>query len=97
MIAAAFACGMAAAVVLGAAIWSLARDGVIARRVRDRVIVTTKTGDSFAGVLYAHDRKAMVLREAEALGVAENRTNLALDGELVVLLCDVAYIQNLKG
>lgn len=69
------------------------RSRVISSRLRERVIVTTKTGDSFAGLLFSHDNKALVLRETEALGAGERRTNLALDGELIVLLADVAYMQ----
>lgn len=71
------------------------RSRVIASRLRERVIVTLKTGDAFAGLLFTHDNKALVLRETEALGAGERRTNLALDGELILLLADVAYIQKL--
>lgn len=90
---AAFACGMAATVVVAAVVWAVVKPRIIASRVRDRVVVTLKTGDSFAGVLFSHDSKALVLRETEALGAGERRTNLPIDGELVVLLPDVAYIQ----
>jgi small nuclear ribonucleoprotein (snRNP)-like protein len=69
------------------------RSRVLSGRLRERVIVTTKTGDSFAGLLYSHDDKALVLRQTEALGAGERRTDLPLDGELIVLLPDVAYIQ----
>lgn len=69
------------------------RSRVLSTRLRERVIVTTKTGDSFAGILYSHDDKALVLREAQALGAGERSTDLPLDGELIVLLPDVAYIQ----
>lgn len=69
------------------------RSRVISSRLRERVVVTLKTGDSFSGVLFSHDSKALVIREAEALGAGERRTNLALDGEIIVLLVDVAYIQ----
>lgn len=69
------------------------RSRVITSRLRERVIVTTKTGDAFAGVLYSHDDKALVLRETQALGAGERSTDLPLDGELIVLLPDVAYIQ----
>lgn len=55
--------------------------------------MTCKSGDAFSGVLFSHDDKALVLRETEALGAGERRTNLALDGELIVLMPDVAYIQ----
>lgn len=93
MIAAAFASGMAATVVLAAFVWLLVRVRVLPSRMRERAIVTLKSGESFAGVLFSHDNKAIVLRETEALGVGEKRTNLTIDGELVVLLRDVAYIQ----
>lgn len=69
------------------------RSRVISSRLRERVVVTLKAGDSFSGVLFSHDSKALVIREAEALGAGERRTNLALDGEIIVLLVDVAYIQ----
>lgn len=69
------------------------RSRVIASRLRDRVIVTLKSGESFGGILYSHDDKALVLRETQALGAGERSTDLPLDGELIVLLPDVAYIQ----
>lgn len=69
------------------------RSRVITSRLRERVIVTLKTGESFAGVLFSHDRGALVLRETEALGAAEDRSDVRLDGELIVLLPDVAFIQ----
>lgn len=69
------------------------RSRVISSRLRERVIVTLKTGDTFSGVLYSHDDKALVLRESEALGAGDRATNLPLDGELIILLPDVAYIQ----
>ena len=73
----------------------MSRSRVISSRLRERVVVTCKSGDSFAGVLFSHDGKALVLRETEALGAGERRTNLPLDGELIILLADVAYIQKL--
>jgi small nuclear ribonucleoprotein (snRNP)-like protein len=69
------------------------RSRVLSGRLRERVIVTTKAGDAFAGLLYSHDNKALVLRQTEALGVGERKTDIPLDGELIVLLPDVAYIQ----
>lgn len=62
-------------------------------RLRERVIVTTKTTGSFSGVLYSEDGRALVLREVEAVAAAEDRTNVLVDGELIILLADVAYIQ----
>lgn len=69
------------------------RSKVITSRLRERVIVTLKSGAAFGGVLYSHDDKALVLRETQALGAGERSTDLPLDGELIVLLPDVAYIQ----
>ena len=69
------------------------RSRVITSRLRERVIVTLKTGEAFAGVLFSHDGKALVLRETDALGAADDRSDVRLDGELIVLLPDVAYIQ----
>lgn len=68
---------------------------VLRARFRDRVIVTTHDGAAFAGVLFDADDKALVLRGAEAIGAGENSTNLPLDGEIIVLMFDVAYIQRL--
>lgn len=58
-------------------------------------MVTTKDGAAFAGILFSIDTKALVLRDSEAVGAGENKTNLPLDGEIIVLLPDVAYIQRL--
>ena len=90
---AAFAAGMAAAVTLGALAWFVTRTRVIASRTHDRVIVTLKSGESFNGLLASHDGKALVLRQTHALGAGERSTDLPLDGELIVLLPDVAHIQ----
>jgi small nuclear ribonucleoprotein (snRNP)-like protein len=90
---AAFASGVAVAVALAALAWLVVRARIISSRIHDRVIVTLKTGESFSGVLFANDRKALVLRETAALGAGERSTNLPLDGEIIVLLSDVAYIQ----
>ena len=69
------------------------RSRVLTSRFRDRVVVTTKTGDSFDGILYSADDKALVLRHASAIGAADDKSDLPLDGELIVLLPDVAWIQ----
>lgn len=66
---------------------------ILRSRLREKVLVTTKDGASFSGVLYAADNKALVLRAAEALGAADDRSNVPLDGEVIVLLPDVAFIQ----
>lgn len=64
---------------------------VLRDRVRQRVLLTLKSGDAFAGVLWEWDREAFVLRNASQLspGIAP----VDVDGELVVLADDVSYLQ----
>lgn len=69
------------------------RSRVLTSRFRDRVIVNTKSGAAWAGVLYSCDRMALVLRAASAVGEGENRTDLPMDGEVIVLLADIDFIQ----
>jgi small nuclear ribonucleoprotein (snRNP)-like protein len=69
------------------------RSRVLRSRLREQFFVTTKDGASFHGLLYSCDEKALVLRNAEAVGAGENQTNLPLDGEIIILLRDVAYLQ----
>lgn len=71
------------------------RSRVLSSRFRERVVVTLKSGDAFGGVLFSADKSALVLRQADAIGAGENRTDLPLDGELILLLADVAFIQRL--
>jgi len=66
---------------------------VVRSRLRNKVMVTTKDGAAFSGVLFDADSKALVLRQAEALGAADDKSNVPLDGEVIVLLPDVAFIQ----
>lgn len=65
---------------------------VIANRVRTKVLVSVKTGEAFEGVLWDADKQALVLRGASMVGVAGDAP-AAVDGEVVVLMGDVAYIQ----
>lgn len=69
------------------------RSRVLTSRFRDRVVVTTKTGDAFDGILYSADDKAIVLRQASAVGAADDKSDIPLDGEWIVLMADVAWIQ----
>lgn len=69
------------------------RPGLLASRYRESVLVSCKDGATFSGVLYASDDKTLVLRSSEAVGVGDNSTNLPLDGEIIVLLADVSYLQ----
>lgn len=89
-----FAAGLATTAAAGgaAAAWP-SRDRLIRRRLRDRVVITLKSGASFSGVLFDVDAKSFVLRQAEALGVAADGRNLAVDGELFVARADVEFVQ----
>lgn len=64
---------------------------VLRNRIRQTAIVTLKTGASFRGVLFDADREALVMRSTEVLGGPAGVT--PVDGEIVVLLADVAYLQ----
>jgi small nuclear ribonucleoprotein (snRNP)-like protein len=61
-----------------------------ARKYR-RVIVTLKSGQAFAGLLYEHDRDALVLRDVKT--VDRGGDHIPVDGEVVLLLDEVDYLQ----
>ena len=65
----------------------------LASLTKRRAIVTLKTGEAFAGVLYAADRESLCLRSAELVAAGEKRGNLPVDGEVLILRADVAYLQ----
>lgn len=64
---------------------------VLRDRVRQQALVTLKTGEAFAGVLWDWDRECFVLRNASQLVAGE--APVPADGELVFLAADVAYVQ----
>lgn len=66
---------------------------LIRDRLRHRVVITLKDGQAFDGVLYAADSEAVVLRNAEGVAMGEKRTNLPVDGEVLILRADIAYLQ----
>lgn len=72
---------------------SLSRRSVLGSRLRMKVIVTLHSGEAFSGVLWEADERVWVLRNAEAVGIGERGSNVAVDGELVVLAENVAYAQ----
>ncbi len=69
------------------------RSRVLSSRFRERVVVTTKTGQAVSGILYSADDKAIVLKQASAIGVAEDKSDVDLDGEWIVLTSNVDWIQ----
>lgn len=66
---------------------------LIRERLRRSVIVTMKDGQAFTGVLFAVDSESIILRNAEGVGMGERRTNLPVDGEVLILRGDIAYLQ----
>lgn len=63
---------------------------VLRSRTKRRVLVTTKAGVWFSGVLFDHDRHSIVVREAQT--EAEGGTAI-VDGEVLILTEDIAHIQ----
>jgi hypothetical protein len=56
--------------------------------------VTLKSGESFAGVLWSNDSRALVIRKrVGAWRWRETAPIFSLDGEVIVLMADVAYLQ----
>jgi small nuclear ribonucleoprotein (snRNP)-like protein len=70
---------------------------LLADRGRRQVLVTLKSGAAFRGVLYATDREALVLREAQALAYGAQKATVPVEGELVALRADVDYLQVLPS
>ena len=67
---------------------------LIREHLRQRVIVTLKTGEAFGGVLFSADSEALVLRNAEVLdATSTDRQAQPVDGELLILRPDVSYLQ----
>jgi small nuclear ribonucleoprotein (snRNP)-like protein len=65
---------------------------IIRNHLRHRVVVTLKDGSAFSGVLYQADSEAWLLREAQ-LDAGPKREPVGVDGELLILRPDVAYLQ----
>lgn len=66
---------------------------ILRKRVNRRLVVTLKGGQAFDGVLWSHDRQALVLRNVSVLGEGRDGDPLPVDGEVLILLADVAFIQ----
>lgn len=63
------------------------------QRLRRQVIVTLKTGEAFSGVLFDVDKELLVLRKAAMLDFPAAGAETQVDGEVLVLRQDVAYLQ----
>ena len=85
-----------ALIVVGAAVWYWRlpfEDELLEDRLRDEAVVTLKSGATFHGVLFQHDGKSLILRNAEALGEAPHPPRSPVDGEVLLRWDEVAYVQ----
>jgi small nuclear ribonucleoprotein (snRNP)-like protein len=80
---------LVAAVVTAFVLW-VRSASALQSRMRSDVIVTLKTGASFAGVLYERDALVMVLRQAVDL---QPNNPVPIDGELLVRWAEVDFVQ----
>lgn len=67
-------------------------DGLVAR-VRQQVVVTLKSQAAFRGVLFEADDRVLVLRNAEVLHAGQQIAPTPVDGEIVLLVADVEFLQ----
>lgn len=90
LIAACLAVALGALLLVG--VWWYGADSVLRRRERTQWVVTLKDGTAFQGVLTDHDRRSIVLSDAEHYA---DSSHVPVDGEVVILLADVKYAQRL--
>lgn len=68
------------------------KDRVLRSRIRHEVIATMKTGEAWRGLHVEHDQRALVL-QAPTQHDPEGKPVATADGQVVLLLADVAYLQ----
>lgn len=66
---------------------------VLAGAVRERVLVTLKSGEGFDGVLLRADRRSWELVQAKALGAGERGVDVPVNGSLILPAENVAFAQ----
>jgi hypothetical protein len=76
-----------------AAVCWLAQGTAVRRALKERVLVTLKSGEGFDGVLLRLDRKSWELVQAKALGVGERGADVPVNGALIIPAENVAYVQ----
>jgi hypothetical protein len=67
----------------------------LSRYERSRVIVVDKAGTDYAGVLEVVLSESIVLRATERKVATVDRPAVPLDGEIILLLANVDFIQRL--
>lgn len=71
--------------------WILAStETLLKRRTRRRCLVSCKDGQTFSGLLWEADKGCLVLKAATVVG---DGGTASIDGEVVILRADVAFIQ----
>lgn len=75
--------------LLGGWVWS---QRVLWLSRRRTTTVRLKTGGHFHGVLWQHDARHLVLKNATALGV-QDQGSVPMEGEIVLLRENVDYLQ----
>lgn len=55
--------------------------------------VTLKDGSDFGGILFDADKECFILRSAIARHVGSKSEDVPVDGEVLILRADVAFIQ----
>lgn len=73
------------------AVWR-STDALLRARSHSPVVLETKSGETFRGVLAACDARTVVLRNVEVVG-AGSSANTVVDGELLVPRTDVKFLQ----
>lgn len=68
------------------------RDRLIRNALRERFVVTLKSGETFDGLLVEADVKTFVLANAWSL---EGRDRVSVDGQLFVPRDEVSYLQRI--
>lgn len=66
---------------------------VLAGAMRERVLVTLKSGEGFDGVLLRADRRSWELVQVKALGVGERGDTVPVNGALLIPAENVAFAQ----
>lgn len=68
---------------------------ILKQTVKQRVLVTTKTGEGFDGVLFWADGKTWELVQARAVGAGQGGADVPVNGTLLIPADNVAYAQRL--
>lgn len=77
-------------VALSGLAWWWRPEMIVRRLLRRSCVLTLHDGQSFAGLLWAADRRVVVLRNARLMAAGNE---VPVDGELVVERSEIAFMQ----